>query len=73
MYFILLDVVDVLFDVYKWIAFGCLNKIKSPQDIIRIESRVSQYFGMSRMDWISFKKQKLIAQLLLSFYLTDFC
>lgn len=62
-YFILLDVVDALLELYKWIGFGLLNKIKNESQIIKIESSVAEYFGMSRMDWHSFKKQKLIAQL----------
>eukprot|EP01084_Bolivina_argentea_P080713 146175_1 len=63
LYFILIDIIDALIELYKWFAFGCLNKIKSEQDLAKIESNVSNYFGMSRMDWISFKKQKLMAQL----------
>eukprot|EP01084_Bolivina_argentea_P276963 472691_1 len=63
LYFILLDVVDVLLEVYKWFGYGCIGKIKTPKELIYIESSVAEYFGMSRMDWISFKKQKLIAQL----------
>eukprot|EP01083_Nonionella_stella_P113712 335355_1 len=62
-YFILLDLMDVLAEVYKWIAYGIINKIKTEQELIQIESNIAEYFGMSRMDWISFKKQKLIAQL----------
>ena len=45
-----------------------LNKIKSEEDLVKIESNIAEYFGMSRMDWISFRKQKLIAQLLLSIF-----
>eukprot|EP01084_Bolivina_argentea_P121456 215224_1 len=63
MYFILLDIIDAMLELYKWIAFGCINKIKSENELIVIESAVSEYFGMSRMAWLSFKKQKLMAQL----------
>eukprot|EP01084_Bolivina_argentea_P287152 492683_1 len=63
LYFIVLDVVDVIMELYKWIGFGCLNKIKSSEELIQIEAGVADYFGMSRMDYHSFKKQKLIAQL----------
>eukprot|EP01083_Nonionella_stella_P096780 272139_1 len=62
-YFILLDVVDALAELYKWFAFGVLNKLKSQNDLVQIEANIAEYFGMSRMDWFSFKKQKLIAQL----------
>eukprot|EP01084_Bolivina_argentea_P191474 328900_1 len=63
LYFIALDIVDVLMEVYKWFAFGCINKIKTQQELVQFESNIAEYFGMSRMDWCSFKKQKLIAQL----------
>eukprot|EP01083_Nonionella_stella_P234496 825442_1 len=62
-YFMLLDLVDALSQFYQWFAFGICNKLKSNNDLVRIESNIAQYFGMSRMDWESFKKQKLIAQL----------
>ena len=65
-FFILLDIVDALMETYKWFAFGLINKIRSQEALVQIESNCAEYFGMSRMDWISFKKQKLIAQLLLS-------
>ena len=72
MYFILLDIIDVFKEFYIWIAYGCINKIKNETELIQIESTVAEYFGMSRMDWISFKKQKLISQLLLSFFLIQY-
>ena len=67
-YFILLDIVDALLELYKWFAFGLINKIRTQQALIQIESSVAEYFGMSRMDWFSFKKQKQIAQLLLRIF-----
>merc|ERR1712228_950708 len=63
LYFILLDIVDVFLELYKWLGFSLLNKIKSEQQLVQIESNTAEYFGMSRMDWFSFKKQKLISQL----------
>ena len=65
-YFILLDIIDALMETYKWFAHGLINKIQTKQALVQIESNCAEYFGMSRMDWFSFKKQKLIAQLLLS-------
>ena len=65
-YFILLDIIDALMELYKWIAFGCIRKARNKNDLVQIESNTAEYFGMSRMDWFSFKKQKLIGQLLLS-------
>eukprot|EP01083_Nonionella_stella_P021549 59730_1 len=62
-YFILIDAMDILLQLYKWFAYGCTNKIKSHHELVHIESNVAEYFGMSRMDWLSFKKQKVITQL----------
>eukprot|EP01084_Bolivina_argentea_P226460 382544_1 len=62
-YFILLDIIDVLMEIYKLFAYGCINKIKSQQELVQVESVVAEYFGMSRMDFFSFKKQKLISQI----------
>eukprot|EP01084_Bolivina_argentea_P121455 215222_1 len=62
-YFILLDIIDIFSELYKWIGYGCIEKIKSQNELVQIESKVAEYFGMSRMDWLSFRKQKLIAQL----------
>eukprot|EP01084_Bolivina_argentea_P074421 135013_1 len=63
LYFIILDVIDILLEVYKWFGYTIINKIKTPRELIEIESNVADYFGMSRMDFFSFKKQKIIAQL----------
>eukprot|EP01084_Bolivina_argentea_P320086 555312_1 len=62
-YFIILDVIDILVEVYKWFGYTIINKIKTPQELVKIDSTVALYFGMSRMDFFSFKKQKIIAQL----------
>eukprot|EP01084_Bolivina_argentea_P269976 458950_1 len=58
LYFIFLDIIDIFLELYKWFGYGLTNKIKTVEDVVRIESNVSEYFGMSRMDWKSFKKQK---------------
>eukprot|EP01084_Bolivina_argentea_P002010 3706_1 len=60
-YFILTDVADALLQIYKFLSFSIA--CKSNDDLIRMESSVAEYFNMSRMDWISLKKQKVIAQL----------
>ena len=63
LYFILMDVINALMEAYKWFTFGVANK---DDDEVVIESTVAEYFGMGRMDYISFQNQKSIAQLLLS-------
>eukprot|EP01084_Bolivina_argentea_P067291 122567_1 len=63
LYFIFLDLIDALLEVYKWFAFGLTNKIKTKAELVQTEANAAQYFGMSRMDWFALKKQKSIAQL----------
>ena len=66
LYFVFLDIIDGLLQLYIWFSFGVIGKIKSESELAQIQSNVAEYFGMSRMDWFSFKKQKIMAQLLLS-------
>ena len=68
-YFIVVDIVNILLTLYFFFAFGCFPKIQSRDEVVQIESKVAKYFGMSRMDWISIKKQQSIAQVLLSIYI----
>eukprot|EP01084_Bolivina_argentea_P067294 122575_1 len=63
LYFVFLDIIDALLQLYIWFAFGVIGKIQTESDLAQIESNLAQYFGMSRMDWFSFKKQKIMAQL----------
>eukprot|EP01084_Bolivina_argentea_P229506 387328_1 len=63
LYFVLLDFIDALLQFYIWFSFGVIGKIKTKGELAQIESGVARYFGMSRMDWFSFKKQKIMAQL----------
>eukprot|EP01084_Bolivina_argentea_P172299 298477_1 len=61
-YFILIDAIDVLLAVYICFAYVIMCK-RDKKELIRIESDAAETFGMSRINWISFKKQKTIAQL----------
>eukprot|EP01083_Nonionella_stella_P267986 905611_1 len=63
LYWIILDAVDALLEIYKWFAFGVCGKIKTQTELVLLESNTANYFGLSRMDWLSFKRQKVIAQL----------
>eukprot|EP01084_Bolivina_argentea_P317425 550350_1 len=63
LYFVFLDLFDALLQVYVWFSFGVIGQIKTESELAQIESNVAEYFGMSRMDWFSFKKQKIMAQL----------
>ena len=72
-YFILLDVINIILQIYMFFAYGCLRKIKSEEDIVQIESNVAKSFGMSRMDWVSIQKQQAISQVLLSIHFLGIC
>eukprot|EP01084_Bolivina_argentea_P191475 328902_1 len=61
-YFIVIDIVDTLLVLYKLFAYIIMCKRENEQ-LIDIESDTAEAFGMSRMNWISFQKQKMISQL----------
>eukprot|EP01084_Bolivina_argentea_P110314 197016_1 len=60
LFFIMIDLVEMLQQVINFILFFC-GKTKA--GIAKIEQNTAEYFGMSRMDWLSFGQQKKIAQL----------
>eukprot|EP01083_Nonionella_stella_P089131 248668_1 len=62
-FFIILDVVDVFVELYKWFSYGIVGKIKTNTELVQVEASTANYFGMSRMDYFSLKRQKSIAQL----------
>eukprot|EP01083_Nonionella_stella_P089132 248670_1 len=62
-FFIILDVVDVFVELYKWFSYGIVGKIKTNTELVQVEASAANYFGMSRMDYFSLKRQKSIAQL----------
>eukprot|EP01083_Nonionella_stella_P267987 905612_1 len=63
LYWIMLDAIDVLLEIYKWLAFGVCGKNRTQTELVLLESNTANYFGLSRMNWLSFKRQKVIAQL----------
>merc|ERR1712228_642903 len=61
LYFVLLDIFDMIFSVYAVIA-SCLGK--SGQDIKNSESMLSEQLGLSHTDWEGLKRQKVVGQLM---------
>merc|ERR1712228_449140 len=61
LYFVLLDIFDMIFSVYAVIA-SCLGK--SDQEIKNNESMLSEQLGLSHTDWEGLKRQKVVGQLM---------
>ncbi len=56
-----MDAIDTLLVVLKMIAYVFMCKTK--HDLTKFEDRIAKWFGMTRMNWLSFGKQRTIGQL----------
>eukprot|EP01084_Bolivina_argentea_P215564 365983_1 len=62
LYFIFIDILDLLYSIWKWILYNiCL---KSEASLKILEEELAQQLGMDRMNYEGFKRQKTVAQLM---------
>ena len=57
LFFMLMDIVNVMMGLSKLICFGCLEKVESEEAWIVIESQIVESFGLSRTDWMALKQR----------------
>ena len=62
LYFVLIDMLDILLTIYRWILFVILGwdqlQIELTEDIL------AKQIYMSRMNFVGFKKQRAVSQLM---------
>eukprot|EP01084_Bolivina_argentea_P231860 390910_1 len=61
LYFILLDLIDASFCIYRAFAYTLLNK--NHDDLKEAEEILAEQLGMNRMNYEGFKRQKTVGQL----------